>query len=260
MKSRDVNSDRAYDHIRRRILSGEYSAGQHLQAKVLAAEIKVSPTPVRDALRQLETDGLVTIRPRLGARVNAMGLKEFCELCELRLVLETHTAGLAAEQRSEVELREIEAALNEMRRSTEETLAGGEEEEPRLMGKLARVDMQFHLAIMAATKNQLIRSEILRLHLINRVVSSPMPSRNARTGTSSIEPEDRAERLAHLRRVLAEHEAIFDAIKRQDAAAARSAMERSLQDVIDQAIQTRTREERELMARELTAEVMTGST
>ena len=219
---------------------------------MLAAEIKVSPTPVRDALRQLETDGLVTIRPRLGARVNAMELKEFCELCELRLVLETHTAGLAAEQRSEVELREIEAALNEMRRATEEILAGSDEEEPRLMGKLARVDMQFHLAIMAATKNELIRSEILRLHLINRVVSG---LKTVASGVSQV----RAVRHAHVRRVLAEHEAIFEAIKRQDAAAARNAMERSLQDVIDQAIQRRTREEHELMARELTAEAMAGS-
>jgi DNA-binding GntR family transcriptional regulator len=258
MKSRDVNSDRAYEHIRRRILSGEYASGQHLQAKRLAAAIKLSPTPVRDALRQLESDGLVTIRPRLGAQVNTMGLKEFCELCELRLVLETHTAGLAAKRRSDGELREIELALTEMRSVTAAILAGSDKEEPGRMGELARVDIQFHIAIMTAAKNELIRSEILRLHLINRVVSGPMPLPGGRSVAGVASAKNRAERHAHLRQVLAEHEAIFDAIKRQDAAAARNAMERSLQDVIDQTIQSRAREERELMARELTAEVMSG--
>ncbi|MEO6005461.1 MAG: GntR family transcriptional regulator, partial [Opitutus sp.] len=59
MKS--VNTDVAYNHIRKRILSGEYPPGHPLMTELLANEIKVSRTPVRDALRKLETDGLVTI-------------------------------------------------------------------------------------------------------------------------------------------------------------------------------------------------------
>jgi DNA-binding transcriptional regulator YhcF (GntR family) len=113
MKTRAA--DRAYEYIRKRIVNGDYRPGQHLMVKTVADELAVSPTPVRDALRQLEADGLVTIRPRLGAQVNAMGLKEFRELCELRLVLETHTAGLAAQHRTEAELRELELAFREMR-------------------------------------------------------------------------------------------------------------------------------------------------
>jgi DNA-binding GntR family transcriptional regulator len=249
MKTKDPSSTRAYDYIRKRILSGEYRPGQHLIAKAVSAEIDVSPTPVRDALRQLEADGLVSIRPRLGAQVNAMGLKEFRELCELRLLLETHTAGQAAERRTPAELLEIEAALREMRRTTQTIVAGTEEEEARRMSDLMRVDIQFHIAIMTAAKNELIRSEILRLHLINRVVTGPMPG----IGTGVAAPQARADRHAHLQQVLADHEAIFDAIERQDASAARSAMERSLYDVIEQTLQTRAREERDFIARELTA-------
>ncbi len=242
--SSNVNSDRAYEYIRKRILAGGYRPGHHLMAKALSAELKISPTPVRDALRQLEADGLVTIRPRIGAQVNAMGLKEFRDLCELRLVLETHTAGLAAQRRTEPELHEMEFALDEMRRLTREILAARESEASRLLAEMARADAQFHVAIMTAAKNDLIRGEILRLHLINRVIAR---------GSHAVSDDSDA---AHLRQVLADHEAIFEAIARRDAAAARMAMERSLQDIIDQTIRVMARQERELIAREFTEEML----
>lgn len=240
----DGNSDRAYEYIRKRILAGEYRPGQRLMAKALSAEIQVSPTPVRDALRQLEADGLVTIRPRIGAQVNAMGLKEFRELCELRLALETYTAGLAAQCRTAADLREMELALREMRKTTSDILAGSDAESPRLLAEMARADAQFHIAIMTAAGNELIRSEILRLHLINRVIAR---------GSHAVSSDSDA---VHLRAVLAQHEAIFTAITNRDAAAARAAMERSLQDIIDQMLRIMTRHERDSLARELTEEVL----
>ena len=77
MKS--VNTDVAYEHIRKKILNGEYLPGQALMTEVLAEEIGVSRTPVRDALRKLETDGLVSIQPHLGASVKKIQLPEFRE-------------------------------------------------------------------------------------------------------------------------------------------------------------------------------------
>ena len=70
MKS--VNTDVAYDYIRKKILSGEYPPGHALMTEALATEIGVSRTPIRDAFRKLETDGLVTIRAHLGASVTAV--------------------------------------------------------------------------------------------------------------------------------------------------------------------------------------------
>src|SRR3954453_21922330 len=116
MKS--VNTDVAYDYIRKRILSGDFPPGHALITELLANEIKLSRTPVRDALRKLETDGLVTIEPHLGASVKKMQLKEFRELCDLRLALECHAAGLAALNRTETDLREIGFALESMGRLT----------------------------------------------------------------------------------------------------------------------------------------------
>src|SRR2546430_2051573 len=123
-----INTDVAYDHIRKRIVSGEYRPGQALVTELLSAEIGVSRTPVRDALRKLEADGLVIIQARLGASVKKMDVKEFREMCDLRLALESHAAGLAASNRTEAELREIHFALEAMRQLTERIKQGALEQ------------------------------------------------------------------------------------------------------------------------------------
>ena len=245
--SPDVNSDMAYERIRKSILNGKYGPGQHLNARAIASELGVSATPVRDALRQLEADGLVTIYARQGARVNAMGVKEFRELCELRLVLETHMAGLAAQYRTEPELREMELALAKMRQITNRLVAGLNPDETGLLAQMARVDIQFHIAVMAAARNDLIRDEILRLHLVNRVIARAASA----AGESGIADEADA---AHLREVLTRHEAIFDAIRRRDIVAAKTAMEHSLQDIMEQTLRTMARHEHEELAREFTSD------
>jgi DNA-binding GntR family transcriptional regulator len=241
-----INSDLAYDYLRKRILSGEYAPGQPLMANLLAPEIGVSRTPIRDALRQLETDGLVTIQPRLGASVKKMDVKTFQESCELRLALETHAAGLAARNRTEVDLQEINLALEEMRRITAELVAGGPA--GKLVTMLVREDVRFHLAIITAAKNDLMKKEILRLHLVNRVVSGP-----SAVERSSGRMERPAEDLPHRREVLASHEKIFQAIASSDAAAAKKEMEAHIQDIIDRSVHRLARATAE-MARSLTEE------
>src|ERR1700755_3089132 len=120
---RKVNSDKAYDHIRKRILTGAYPLGQTLATRTLSTEIGVNRIAVRDALRQLEADGLVTIETHLGARVRKMDLKEFGEICMVRLALESFVSGLAAAHRTEEDLREISQALEAMRRFTQQIAA-----------------------------------------------------------------------------------------------------------------------------------------
>lgn len=243
---KNVNSDIAYDYLRKRILSGEYTPGQALMTNVLAPEIGVSRTPIRDALRQLEADGLVSIQPRLGASVKKMDLKAFRESCELRLALESHAAGLAARQRTELDLHEISLALEEMRRITGEVLAGGDS--AKLIPGLAREDVRFHLAIITGAKNDLIKKEILRLHLINRVVASPALAKNAETRL------DVAGDHAHRREVLACHEEIYRAIAAGEVGAAKKAMEHHIQDIIDRTIHLLARSNADVLTRKLTDE------
>lgn len=241
---RSVNTDVAYDFIRKKILSGEYPPGYALMTELLAKEIKVSRTPVRDALRKLETDGLVAIRAHVGASVKKMDLKEFREMCELRLALECHAAGLAAVNHSEGDLHEIQFALDAMRRLTRRIIAA--EDEHPLIDDLVREDVRFHIAIISAGKNDLIKKEILRLHLVNRVLSGP------------VKGEQRALRKSEAdvrrRNVQEMHENIYAAIERSDATAAKREMEFHLQELIDHNVQLMSRIESSVVARELTAE------
>ncbi len=243
---KNVNSDIAYDYLRKRILSGEYAPGKALMTNVLAPEIGVSRTPIRDALRQLEADGLVTIQPRLGASVKKMDLKTFRESCELRLALESHAAGLAARSRSDVDLQEIKLALEEMRRITDELVESGAV--AKLIPGLVREDVRFHLAIITAAKNDLIKKEILRLHLINRVVSGP-----AALAQANVRPEP-PEDMAHRRAVCASHEEIYQAIAVGSPGDAKRAMEQHIQEIIDRSIHRLARASAEVATRELSAE------
>jgi DNA-binding GntR family transcriptional regulator len=223
-----VNSDLAYDYLRKRILAGDYAPGQALMTNVLAPEIGVSRTPIRDALRQLEADGLVTIEPRVGASVKKMDLKTFRESCELRLALESHAAGLAARNHSDADLQEIRLALDEMGRITDELVESGAVE--TLLPKLVREDVRFHLAIISAAKNDLMKKEILRLHLVNRVVSGPAAL--ARANVQAEPPEDGA----HRREVFASHQEIYQTIAAGTPAEAKRAMEQHIQEIIDRSI------------------------
>ena len=241
---RSVNTDVAYDFIRKKILNGDYAPGQSLMTELLATDIGVSRTPIRDALRKLETDGLVTIRAHLGASVKKMEVKEFREMCDLRLALESHAAGLAALNHTKADLDEIQFALDAMRRLTDDIIAAPREQP--LLGELVREDVRFHIAIMTAAKNDLMKKEILRLHLINRVVSGPANGEAA--GVKKAETDKRR------RHVMAKHEEIFAAIARLDSVAAKSAMEFHLQEMIDHNLRIMTRTESGVIARELTSE------
>lgn len=244
---KNINSDIAYDYLRKRILNGEYAPGQALMTNLLAPEIGVSRTPIRDALRQLEADGLVTIQPRLGASVKKMDVKTFRESCELRLALETHASGLAARNRTDVDLHEIKLALEEMRRITTELVAGGSA--AKIVPLLVREDVRFHLAIITAAKNDLMKKEILRLHLVNRVVSGP-----SIVERSSGRIEKPAEDLPHRREVLASHEKIYRAIAAGDAPVAKKEMEAHIQDIIDRSVDRLARATAEVMTKTLSDE------
>jgi DNA-binding GntR family transcriptional regulator len=82
----------AYAHIRDRIRAGSLAGGERVVPEAIAAELSISRMPVREAIRQLDSEGLLTIRPNRGAIVTTLTPEEVLELFEMRSVLE----GLAA--------------------------------------------------------------------------------------------------------------------------------------------------------------------
>lgn len=238
-----VNSDIAYAFIRKKILSGEYRPGMALMTSSLSDDIGVSRTPVRDALRQLETDGLVTIQPRLGASVKSMTMREYREMSDMRLALETHAAGLAATNRSEDDLQAILMALEGMRVLTKRVMDG--EDDNQLLPELRNDDVRFHVAILTASKNELMKKEILRIHLINRVASTSPKS------ISMLPDQDRRDRR---QAVLNHHEVIYAAIRDRDVAGAKAAMQEHLQELIDYNLRFFAQAARNAESRTLTEE------
>jgi DNA-binding GntR family transcriptional regulator len=87
--------DLTAEALRERILRGEYHEGEALRQDALAADMGVSRIPVREALRQLEVEGLVTFSPHAGAVVSSLSLDEISEIFELRAMVEAELLRLA---------------------------------------------------------------------------------------------------------------------------------------------------------------------
>ena len=87
---------RAYEQIRRAIVEGRYEAGRRLIEKNLAEEFELSRTPVREALRMLESEGLVVSLPNKGAVVRPLSSHDVYDIYDLRVRLESLAAERAA--------------------------------------------------------------------------------------------------------------------------------------------------------------------
>jgi len=99
--------------LRERILNGEIALGERLIEGRLSEQLGVSRMPVREALRELAAEGIVTIEPRRGATVTAYTDEQKRELIEVRATLEALNAKLAARRHDPEQIRELEAILAE---------------------------------------------------------------------------------------------------------------------------------------------------
>lgn len=101
------------EELRRRIVNGEFSSGFQLRQDALAAEFGVSRIPVREALMQLEAEGLVKIHPHRGAIVSELSADEVEELFELRALLEPRLLKASARHLTEDDYRRLNDILME---------------------------------------------------------------------------------------------------------------------------------------------------
>ena len=85
-----------YEELKNQILMGEIAPGTRMMEIELAEEMGVSRTPVREAIRKLEKEGLVTIEPRKGAYASDVSIKDMVDVLEVREDLEGMAAALAA--------------------------------------------------------------------------------------------------------------------------------------------------------------------
>lgn len=112
LQHRTISSAVAED-LRRRIVDGELKSGFQLRQDALAAEFGVSRIPVREALMQLEAEGLVKIHPHRGAIVSELSAEEIGELFELRALLEPRLLKASAPRLTEADYKRLNEILQE---------------------------------------------------------------------------------------------------------------------------------------------------
>lgn len=139
-------ADRAYHHLKARILSREYAGGSLLTEGEVADAVGVSRTPVREAMLRLSTEGLLRLYPKRGALVVSVSADEVRDILEARELLETHAIELVLEVADDALIKELAGLLEDMRRSADGRDVQG----------FIQADRDFHRAMVAAGGNAIL--------------------------------------------------------------------------------------------------------
>ncbi|MCC5826919.1 GntR family transcriptional regulator [Alkalimonas sp.] len=131
------------EEIRKRILSGSIKAGEPLRQAALAEELNVSRIPVREALLQLEAEGLVEFEAHKGATATRLSAEQVTELFELRALLETELLRLAIPRLTEAQLVQSERILQQMASAYQTTDTSG---------SWSELNSRFHLSLYQAAE------------------------------------------------------------------------------------------------------------
>ncbi len=135
--------DRAYEAVRSGILAGRYLAGARLTEQEIATTVGVSRTPVREALRRLDAEGLVEFTPNLGAVVTSWHEEEFDEIFDLRAMLESYGARRAT-------VRATDKQIAEMRRLAESQFRESVERKAGHLERIGELNSRFHRRMQEA--------------------------------------------------------------------------------------------------------------
>lgn len=165
---------RAYDHIRTKLSHEELGEDYGLSEPALARELQISRTPVREAIRRLESEGILEQRPRQGTFIRQLDRKELDEIFQLRLLLEPFAAAEAAGKIGRSQLDELEQAANEsLRYARLIREASSTEERSQLWLEHRQVDIAFHEIILAAADNQRISKIVVDARILLKAMSFP---------------------------------------------------------------------------------------
>jgi DNA-binding GntR family transcriptional regulator len=190
------------DVLRDAIMRGVLRGGQPLRQDELAAQFGLSRIPVREALRQLEGEGLVTVNPHRGAVVSTLSSDELQEICEIRGALETMALRLAIPHLDEETLAHAEAILVETDRETD------------VLEHWSKNNWRFHSTLYLPAHRPRLLAMIKNLHdTIDRYLRLHVSILNYKAKGQE------------------EHWQLLDACRRRDTAAAVALLEQHIQTV-----------------------------
>lgn len=197
--------------LRQAILRGELKPGERLMEVRLANKLGVSRTPIREAIRKLEQEGLVLMVPRKGAEVADISEKSLRDVLEVREALEALAVQLACDRIRDEEVTELKQA----ERGFKETLECGD------VTAFAEADVKFHDIIYRATDNERLIQLLFNLR-----------EQMYRYRVEYLKREDTHEIL------LAEHAKIVEAIEKRDKEAAMKAVCKHIDNQVEVVVST----------------------
>lgn len=211
--------DVVFNTLRQAILTGELKPGERLMEIHLANRLGVSRTPIREAIRKLELEGLVTMIPRRGAEVAQITEKSMSDVLEVRRALDALCAELACDRMTRQELGELEEACG----SFADTVRSGVAD----IKRIAQADVRLHDIIVRATGNRRL------VQLINN-----LSEQMYRYRFEYLKDSSQHERLVE------EHRVIYESLVRKDKQTASQAAKMHI-DNQERAIMNQIRLEKE---------------
>jgi len=194
------------DALREAILQGIFREGQSLRQDEIATQFGVSRIPVREALRQLEAEGLVTLHLNRGATVSVLTTKEAQEICEIRSALEVLAIQLAIPKLTELDLEKAAVILSATDSATD-------------AGLWAKLNWEFHATLYAIADRPRLLAIIKNLHVnTDRYVRLQM------------------EQMDYLERSQKEHYQLLDACRQRDTKTAVRLLKRHIETAGEQLV------------------------
>ena len=182
------------------IMSGELAAGTRVKEELIAEQVGVSRTPIREALNQLSAEGFLTMPPNQGAKVVEWSFQDLREISDLRAVLESYAAGIAAVHSDHSHLE----SLNQLCDQMEAAVSRGHIKD---FEALTQLNSRFHMAIVSMSGN-------IRLADVIGGLAHPLLVQRQFTGFNSNQ----------LRRSMEHHRDIVSALKARDSSWASAIM------------------------------------
>ena len=192
----------AYREIKRRIVTAVYRPGEQINTAQICGQLRIGRTPVHLAIHRLETEGLIEILPRRGIVVKPIDRTAMMELIEARFMIEPEVAALAAARATDREFAAMRTVLDRI----PAIAASGDSEQ------FMETDLEFHHAMALAARNQPLGDFLAGMH-----------EHCTRLYFMSVTNKQ------HDQRIIREHEEIYEALVRRDAAAAEAAVRKHVE-------------------------------